>query len=480
MVLARRPLRGSSGYRGLQTSHSRESVQHCSIHGVKMVRTMKLTWVALFLTTWLVPPLAALPHQAGESGDSIRLSLMDARSLALRHNPELAAARLDTAIARGELRQAGLLLRANPEAGVLGAGAGEEVEFEVSQELEVFGQQGARRAAARSGLERARSAERNANRTTLGELDRAFYRLVAALRRRDLAQDVLGLNRRLAEVAGRQRQEGEIGRLDFNLATVELGRSRARSLAARQELLQAGVEVGRLVGLPSSAVVIPIVDSTVEWPPADSGAVVTAVGEEPVEGSRVTLDADSLTAIALSQRPDLAEREAAARQASSLATLAGREALPNLMVRGNSEREGDGERAFRPGLGLTLPLFNRNRGEIAARRAAAQQADLERTALAARIRAEVTGAIASYEAAAMETAVLATTVLQPARQNRQLVEIAFKEGEVGIAELLLIRNQAIEAELDYWSAWLAAREALATLGEVTGRNLSSPVPEDRR
>ena len=96
------------------------------------------------------------------------------------------AARLDTAIARGELRQAGLLLRFNPATDLLGSGGGSGFEVGISQELELFNHQGARRAAGRAGL-----------------------------------------NHRLADVAGRPLQAGEISRLDYNLATVELGRSRA-------------------------------------------------------------------------------------------------------------------------------------------------------------------------------------------------------------------------------------------------------------
>lgn len=419
------------------------------------------------------PPAAARFFAQG--ADSVRLSLGEARALALGNNPELLAARLDTAIARGELHQAGLLLRFNPEADVLGAGAEDGLEVGISQELEIFGQQGARRGAAQGGLERTRSAASNASRVTLGELDRAFHRLVAATRRRDLARDVLGLNRRLAEVAGRQLQEGEIGRLDFNLASIELGRSRARVLAVGRELIEAGVELGRIVGLPPRTTVIPVVDSTLDGPPTDSSAVVALVmSEEAVAGGHFQLNADSLTAVALGARPDLEERGAARRQAMALATLAGREALPNLVFRGVSERQGGTARTFRPGVGLTLPFFNRNRGEVAARRAATQQAEMQHAALAARVRAEVASAIAAYEAAATEVALLEATVLQPARQNRRLVETAYREGKVGIAELLLIRNQAIEAELDYWAAWLGAREALATMAEVTGQNLSTP------
>lgn len=425
--------------------------------------------------------LAGLALSPQRARDSVRLSLIEARALALRQNPELGAARLDTAVAQGELQQAGLLLRFNPEAELLGATAEKGLEIGFSQQLEIFGQQGARRGAAQSGLERAQSAVRNASRLTLGELDRAFYRLVAAVRRRDLAQDVLGLNSRLAEVASRQLQEGEIGRLDFNLATVELGRSRAGVLAARRALTDAGVELGRLVGLPSSTVVIPVVDSMLEGPPTDSAAMVPLpAGQEAVEGDHLGLNTDSLTALALARRPDLAERAAAVQQANSLATLAGREALPNLVLWGVSEQEGNTDRVFRPGVGLTLPFFNRNQGEVAARRAGTQQAELERAALTARVRAEVASAVAAYQAAATEVALLEATVLRPARQNRQLVETAYREGKVGIAELLLIRNQAIEAELEYWAVWLAARETRATLAEVTGQDFSTATPDAPR
>ena len=78
--------------------------------------------------------------------------------------------------------------------------------------------------------------------------------------------------------------------------------------------------------------------------------------------------------------------------------------------------------------------------------------------------------MSAYRSATAEVAILETTVLVPARQNRGLVEIAYREGKVGIAELLLIQNQAIDAELDYWDAWLASRQARATLAEAIGQN----------
>lgn len=408
--------------------------------------------------------------RAQNTRDTLSLSLANVRRLAVRSNPELLAARLDTAIARGELRQAGVL-RFNPSADALGASGGIGTETSISQEIEVFGQRGARLSAGRAGVERARFGVTDATRRLIGEVDRNFYQLAAAVRRNALADEILALNERLADVAGRQLEGGEISRLDYNLAIVELGRSRARVLAEQRQVRQVTIELARLAGLASGAPIVPLLDST-QHPPRVDSAPVRPIDLIAVSQTQL-IDVDSLTAVAVTQRPDLSERVAALRQANAQVGAARREGLPNLLLRGTSEPNATGSgRALRPGVGLTLPIFNRNQGEVAARQAGARQAELDRAALLTRVRAEVESAVATYQSAATEVEVLEATVLGPARQNRQLLEIAYREGEVGLPVLLLIRNQVIDAELAYWSAWLAERAARAVLDEVTGLNIS--------
>ena len=435
-------------------------------------RRAQCSLVALLCAVVLNPATASAQVRpaARAARDTVRLTLAMVRTRALAANPELVAVRLDTAIARGELRQASVLLPFNPTAEVVAAGGGKGAEPAVSQEIELFGQRGVRRSAAGAGMDRARATIANATRRTLGDVDRSFYRLVAATQRAELATDVLTLNQRLADAAARQLAAGEISRLDYNLAVVELGRSRSRALAARRERETGAVEFRRLVGLPAATPIEPVLDST-QHPPAlgDSVRVVAAAASEDT----VALDADSLVALALQRRPDLAERAAAVQQARAQASLARREALPNLVVRGASERDPGSRRTFRPGIGLTLPVFNLNRGEVQARRAAATQAALERAALVSQVRADVASTLTAYRAAVEEVDVLERTVLAPARQNRRLLETAYREGEIGLPVLLLIRNQVTDAELQYWEAWLAEREAFATLAEVTGQNLDN-------
>jgi cobalt-zinc-cadmium efflux system outer membrane protein len=403
--------------------------------------------------------------------DTLRLTLMQARSRGLAGNPDLLVARLDTAVARGQLRQARTPLF-NPSTDVLAPAGGNGTELGITQELEVFGQRGRRVAASQAALGRATAGVANTARLTIGEIDRAFYRLASATERTALADEVLGLNQRLASVAERQLAAGEISRLDYNLAVVELGRSRSRALATRREREQVELDLLRLLGLRAGTHIVTDIGNVREEGMPDSVATPGTAHAHAARAAR--LDVDSLTTLAIARRPDLTERSAAIEQARAEAALARREALPNLIVRGVVEPGATSGRVFRPGIGATLPVFNRNRGTVEAREAAARQAELERSSLLVRLRTEIAAEVAAYRSAAEEVEILETTVLAPARQNRQLLETAYREGKVGLPVLLLIRNQVIDAELEYWASWLAERVALADLAEATGENISQP------
>ena len=428
-------------------------------------------WTTLFLATGLYGSAigAQQPATPPRTGDTLRLTVEDARALALRQNRELAATRLDVDIARGQLRQAGMF-RNNPTFDVLTSGtSGLRPEMSLGQEVEIAGQRGLRRRSAESELSRATYSTRNAARLTVTDVDMLFYELFSATRRLELFQEVLVLNERLADVARRQMAEGEISKLDFNLANIELGRSRARAMAASREREAADIELRQLLALDRGTTIKPVVDSVHQHVTLDSTvAVVQAARPLTYMGAPI----DELVSRAITQRPDVRALEASVDRAATDITVARREAIPNLIPRLSTETKASGSGiGVRPGIGLSLPFLNRNRGEIDARRAAAQQAELERSALTRRVLSEVEAAVRAYNAAAIEVEVLESTVLVPARENRVLLEAAYREGKVGIAVLLLMRNQVIDAELEYWAAWLAERHALALLAAAMGENL---------
>ena len=441
---------------------------------VLRVAVDRWSWIVI-TAVGLMPGVAGARLGAQSPTDTVRLALRDVRERALRFNPELAAVRLDTAIARGNLRQA-RLLPFNPTASVLlpGSGAGSSVNASLSQELEVFGQRGLRVAGAAAGVDRAAAGIADVSRLTLGDVDRAFYRLVAITSRVTLAEEVLGLNTRLADVAARELKAGQISRLDENLAVIELGRSRARALAARREREQAAIELKRLVGLPMTTVVVPLLDPSLH-PPNDTTHVRHDADASRADSAQ-RLSLDDLLSEALARRPDLQATSAQIRQAEAVARLAARSALPNVVVSASTEDAAAGGRTIRPGIGIALPFFNRNQGETEARRAALQQVELERAALLIRVRAEVGSALAAYRTASAEAEGLEATVLLPARENRRLLEIAYREGKFGLPVLILVRNQAIDAEVEYVAAWLAEREARAALDQAIGA-VSMTVPQ---
>ena len=182
---------------------------------------------------------------------------------------------------------------------------------------------------------------------------------------------------------------------------MELGRARARLLGEHPERRHADDELQRLLAVSPDTTILPVLGTPSAMP------LDTTAGNLVPPPDTIRLNLDSLTMLALARRPDLAARAAAVRQAEAQVTVAGREVYPNLLLRASSEiLETSGERVIRPGIGLTIPFFNWNRGVIQARRAQAAQAESNRSALLLNIRAEVAVAFEAYRIAAGEVAVL--------------------------------------------------------------------------
>ena len=396
---------------------------------------------------------AQTPPTAGAPSDTLTLSLRDAQRLAVRQNPSFLAARQETAIAGGDLRQA-RAYRFNPDLALLAPGAGSggtasPYELTLTQEVEWAGQRSLRIDAAQLGVTRASASVSNAARLTLADATTAYYRALAAARRLQLAEEALALTGRLMDAVRTQLREGEISALEANLAEIENGRARGRVLTARREATSAELDLKQSIGLEPNVEVRLTADS----------AAVPAV---------VALDVDSLVALALRRRPDFAARGASVREAATLTSLARREAIPNLRIGAVGERERDGGSA-RIGLavGLGLPLLNRNQGLISRRQAESVQARLEARATELAVRTEVTDAVRAYRTATEEVGVFEASVLNPARQNTALLEAAYRAGKIPLPSLLLLRNQLLDAELNYWDAWLARRESLVRLDAAT-------------
>lgn len=421
------------------------------------------------------PDPPARPRAA--SGDTLVLSLATAQQRALRDNPAFLAEAREAAVARGELRQA-RVYNFNPELEFEAPGAGTggstgEYEASLTQRIEYGGQRGLRIDAARVGLDRAQLGVSDAARTAVAEASTAYYAALAAERRLEVARAVLALNERLRESTEIQLREGEISVLEANLAQIEIGRARARVLAVERELTRARLALKRRTGIA----------------PEQEIRLVMDVPDTPAPAA---LDPDTLVARALARRPDLAAQAAAEVQYRTLQRLAGREALPELRVGVLAERaaassigtDGAGNPLLEEslardpsigfGVAVSVPVWNRNQGVRAQRAAQADQAALRRAATELEVRTEVADAYRAYLAATEEAGIFEREVLRPARENQELLETAYRAGKIDLASLILLRNQLLDAELGYWDAWLARREAWVDLEAATAALVPDP------
>lgn len=405
----------------------------------------------------LALPATAQVVTRNATRDTLALAINDVQRLAIRQNLNLLAAQQELAISDGALRQA-RVYQFNPDLALQAVGdGGTKGPFELllTQEIEWAGQRGLRIGAAREGRNRAAAFVQNSVRVSLAAASVGFYRAFAAERRLAVAQDALALTERLIAAVRVQLAEGEISTMEANLAEIEAGRSRGRVLSARRAELSAAFDLKQLLGISAETAIRLM---------SDSGST-----QSPPPTSAVVLQEDSLVALALAQRPDLAASTAAVRELEQLTRLSRRSAFPNVRIGAAVERAvRDGTADIGPAIGLSLPLFNRNQGLVDQRRALTEQARLEQRATELGIRRDVLESARAYLSASEEVAVFETTVVRPARANIALLETAYRAGKIALPTLLLLRNQLLDAEFGYWDAWLAQREALVRLEAATG------------
>ena len=412
---------------------------------------MRMTLCAIG-ALWLVA--RSLAAQTSGEPPSPQLTLAEARAMALRTSPELAAARQALAAAQARERQAGAF--PNP---VLAYGREQTSQdgetnwqniLTLDQPLEIGGQRGARRQAA--GLLRA-AADARLSATAARvdyEVARSYATAVAAERRAALADDAaqaFGKARRasLARLAGGDVSGYQNRRLQLEAARYSA--LRLEALVARDSAVRM---LASLIGRSDSA--------DAEGP----RELVDTLMPAPL-----TLSADSLVAQALASRPELRAAELDAQAGLLEARLARAERIPTPVLSGGykNERLTNGEtlNGFVAGVSLPLPLWDRRGGAVEAARADAARRSAEVEALRRQTVREVRIAFDAHQALADQLAALAAQLGEEAGKARRAAEAAYGEGEISLLEWLDSVRAYQEAEAAYitlWSEYIARRAAL--------------------
>jgi cobalt-zinc-cadmium efflux system outer membrane protein len=403
-------------------------------------------------------------RSSSDAGRKRELTLETALAAALEANPELLAARQELIVARAQITKARYWNPFNPH---IGAGAGQrhfdqggtevQPEAELGLEVEIAGQRSKRIEEAEQALARAQAEVDNFERLLRGRVTEAFYKSLYARRRLGLFKKTSELNTRLRNATTLRFRSGEVAKLDENLAVIRDGRSRRDVFQADRDYRHALLELERLMGSEPTARVEP--QGGLEMEPA-------------------AFDPAALVATALEIRPDLMAHHAEIRRVEAEQELTRRSRVPNLTLGAFYEEEveagGERDRIVGGRVNFALPVFDRKQAELSALSGRHAQAEFNRRAALLAIRTEVDKAYRAYESAVNALALYETEALALIDESFRFIETAYREGKIGLLELVVVQNDLVEAEFSYietlWDYWRAS----IALERAVGRPLSRP------
>ncbi|TCS15973.1 TolC family protein [Caulobacter sp. BK020] len=364
--------------------------------------------------------------------------------------PRLALGAAEIRAAEGQAAQAAA--RPNPTLGltvenITGSGpykgfGGAETTLSIEQPLELGGKRAARTSAAKAELAAAQA------RAALGQVDfardlaLAYAAAEAAQRRLAIARDNVDLAQADAQAAHLLVDNGREAKVRAVQAEAGLATARAEQGAAQADAETALARLSALAGSAASYTAVTgglleSVSATASPQPAFSPAIAAARAERDAAQRRIALERARRT-------PDLTVSFGVRQFQDEDATAA----------------------VF--GVSAPLPLFDRNRGAVAAATADAQAAEA-RLAMA---QAEQDGdrrAAAAQVAAADQTLDASRQAETAAAEAYRLARIGYDSGRLPLSEVLAARRDLIAARGRAVDTKLARVKALADLARAQGR-----------
>jgi cobalt-zinc-cadmium efflux system outer membrane protein len=380
-------------------------------------------------------------------------------SLAVSRHPDLAMAQARVQAARGKLVQAGLYpnptvgwdaeemaFQGSGKAGKQGPSVGQQVVTGGKLEL---GQQAAAAGVTVADWQATVRYYDIVRRTRL-----AYFEYLVAQQEVHLAQESLGFAEEGVATTEKRAQAGVGGQPDVLRAKVEQQQSRNRLRLAQQRLDTARSLLALAVNQPGQR--FEQVDGTLE-------RAIPTYEEEP------------LTQAVLARSAEVQEAQAMVQQAAADLQLAEAQVLPNVDVRVHPLYDFEVEQTkLTVSVGLPLPLFNRNQGNILTARAELLRSLQGVEQVQLRLREQVATLYRRYAAARSQVELYQKEVLPTAQESLRLVRLAFErgDGKYDYTDVLTVQqtlNQTRQAHLLALSElWQAIVELEALLQQNSG------------
>ncbi len=409
----------------------------------------------LLTTLLLLCGLTAQPVAHAQAPDLTHLGLATADALLLQKNRELQAARRAVESAAAATLSAGQ--RPNPNLSLstvnispsrgIGSGALRDKAVDSTIRVDQLIERGNKRELRVSTAKQLEAASGDDLADTLRQqrlaLRNSYYDLLLAQDRIAISEGTAGLYQRSLEAADLRLKAGDIASSDVARIRVDAMRAQNDALAAEAERRRNQLALAYLIGAEQQAGLIKATDA---WPAPLALAAI---------------DTEAL----IERRPDVRAARARIEAADAARALARSLRTRDVSVGVQFEHFPDnfGNAANSYGVALSVPLFARYyyEGEIAQAEAAWNSAsdNLERTRALAQ--AEIAKARSDASAAAERMARYRDGMLTEAKKSADSAEFAYKNGAIGVMDLLDARRTLRAIQLDAAAAQADHAKALA-------------------
>ncbi|MCC6284965.1 MAG: TolC family protein [Phycisphaerales bacterium] len=399
---------------------------------------------------------------AGPPGDSAGgfdpedgLTLGEAEIVALVFNPELRLARLEGDVTRATAAHAGRW--DDPDLGIdlerIVSGAGGASPWVASSTIGITIPISGRLEAekARAGAELAAELDRLAAQewATRSALRELWVEWSAAQLRLAVTEELLARLRDVATLAERQEQAGAMTRVDARLFRVEIAGNEADAVAASARVKELELQLRAMLGLSPNAA-LALVPTVAFTPPA--------------------ADEDELRRRMEASNPELAAARAEYETAERSLRAEVRAQYPDLTIGPGYGTEQEDDRVLF-GLSLPIPLWNRNRQGVAEATAQREVARGRFETTYERLSSRLALAIARFEAAQAQRALVESGVVPLADEQEADVRRVASLGRVDALLLL----ESLKSQHDAKVRLVEARAA-ESIGAVRLHELIGPAP----
>lgn len=425
--------------------------------------------LALFLTIGMLAPpaLAQTAPSAQPTASAQPITLGELEQLALQNNPTATGAAAGIEAARGRTRQAGAW--PNPVIGY----SGEEIRtgnldprgehgFFVGQTVPLGGKLRLSQSVLQRTIERAEAVRDLQRLRILSSVRQTFYAVLLKERRIEVHERLAALASEAVGVTAQLFNVGAADRPDYLQVEIESRRLQLQVNRSRNELLAVRAELAALTGVRDVAV----------RPMA--GSIDIAIPE---------LERDHVIRTLLEQSPELRASRADLERTQAVTARTRRDTYPDLFLRGGSAYNREhGEDTGRPigweatlEAGISVPLFNRNAGAVAASRADETRARAEVARLELALQSRATSQFANYLTALRASEAYRTEILPRAEEAYRLYLSRYREMAAAYPQVLVAQRTFFETSNEYLEhlneAW---RAALQLQGLLAGDGLDAP------